>query len=193
MRPHAAKIRLGLEGKVVLGFTGFVSDWHGLDVIIDGLGRPRFSRSASCCCRRRARDTCAQGASGKTWRFEPVLFAGLVDRDRVGDFVAVLRYRACSPKRRIRLSAEALRIHGAGKAIVAPDQPNIREVLEDEKTALLFDPADTAGMFAAVKRLIDDPDSCASVSERLRRNRYGARLHVAAERGARRGIGSKSS
>ena len=31
-------------------------------------------------------------------------------------------------------------------------------MLEDEKSALLFDSADTAGMFAAVKRLISDPE-----------------------------------
>ena len=30
-----AKRRLGLEGKLVLGFTGFVRDWHGLEKVIE--------------------------------------------------------------------------------------------------------------------------------------------------------------
>src|SRR5262249_51810961 len=46
----------------------------------------------------------------------------------------------------------------AGRAIVAPDQANIREILEHERTALLFDPNRTGALWQAVERLIADPD-----------------------------------
>jgi len=45
----------------------------------------------------------------------------------------------------------------AGRAIVAPDQPNIREILEHERTALLFDPAHPAALGAAIARLLAEP------------------------------------
>ena len=45
----------------------------------------------------------------------------------------------------------------AGRAIVAPDQPNIREVLEHERTALLFDPQAPGGAWPAIARLVADP------------------------------------
>ncbi len=45
----------------------------------------------------------------------------------------------------------------AGRAIVAPDQPNIREILAHEATALLFDPARDGAMWDAVARLLADP------------------------------------
>lgn len=32
--PQEAKARLGLQGKLVFGFTGFVRDWHGVDRVI---------------------------------------------------------------------------------------------------------------------------------------------------------------
>jgi glycosyltransferase involved in cell wall biosynthesis len=41
----------------------------------------------------------------------------------------------------------------ARRAIVAPDQPNIREILRDGDTALLFDPGRAGAMWAAVARL----------------------------------------
>jgi len=44
----------------------------------------------------------------------------------------------------------------AGRAIVAPDQPNIREILTDGETALLFDPARADGVWTAVLRLAGD-------------------------------------
>jgi glycosyltransferase involved in cell wall biosynthesis len=34
---EAAKAELGLAGKTVLGFSGFMRDWHGLDQIVDWL------------------------------------------------------------------------------------------------------------------------------------------------------------
>jgi len=44
----------------------------------------------------------------------------------------------------------------AGRAIVAPDQPNIREILTSGETALLFDPAQPAAVWLAVLRLAGD-------------------------------------
>lgn len=44
----------------------------------------------------------------------------------------------------------------AGRAIVAPDQPNIREILRDDETALLFDPSAAGAMWQAIQRLIGD-------------------------------------
>ncbi|MDB5446809.1 MAG: glycosyltransferase family 4 protein, partial [Phenylobacterium sp.] len=43
-----------------------------------------------------------------------------------------------------------------GRAVVAPDQPNIREILTDSKDALLFAPASEAAFRAALGRLCAD-------------------------------------
>jgi len=45
----------------------------------------------------------------------------------------------------------------AGCAIVAPDQPNIREVLSPE-TAILFDPDQPGEAWRAIKRLLGDSE-----------------------------------
>jgi len=44
-----------------------------------------------------------------------------------------------------------------GRAIVAPDQPNIREVLTDRETALLFRPYDRGHLCEQIARLCGDP------------------------------------
>ena len=44
----------------------------------------------------------------------------------------------------------------AGRAIVAPDRPETRELLEHERTALLFDPAEAGALARAAARLIAD-------------------------------------
>jgi len=45
-----------------------------------------------------------------------------------------------------------------GRAIVAPNQPNLREVLDDGETALLFDPDEPGAVWRAIKRLADQPE-----------------------------------
>ncbi|WP_239451749.1 glycosyltransferase [Elioraea rosea] len=44
----------------------------------------------------------------------------------------------------------------AGRAIITPDQPNLREVLRDGETALLFDRTEEGAMWPAVLRLLED-------------------------------------
>ena len=45
-----------------------------------------------------------------------------------------------------------------GRAIVAPDQRNIREVLTEGKDALLFEPSDSEAFNDAIRRLVADAD-----------------------------------
>ena len=64
----------------------------------------------------------------------------------------------------------------AGRAIVAPDQPNIREMLTDGETALLFDPEQPDSVWQAVLHLAGDAELRAQlgVAARLQieRRRY---------------------
>jgi glycosyltransferase involved in cell wall biosynthesis len=157
---------------LVLGFVGFVRDWHGLDAIItalakhvgapgldlvvvgDGPARPALERQAA-----------ALGIADR------VRFTGLAPHADVPRLVAgfdiALQPRAVA-------YASPLKIFdymAAGRAIVAPDQPNIREILTDGETALLFDPERPGAIWDAVLSLSAD----AALRSRLGRT---ARLEV---------------
>jgi glycosyltransferase involved in cell wall biosynthesis len=56
----------------------------------------------------------------------------------------------------------------AGRAIVAPDTPAMRELLEHERTALLFDPSGDGAMLRAAARLIADLGLRARLGEAAR-------------------------
>jgi len=87
-----------------------------------------------------------------------VTFSGLVPHAQVPAAVAGFDI-ALQP--RVVDYASPLKIFdymAAGRAIVAPDQPNIREVLTHERTALLFDPDRPGALWAAIARLLAAPD-----------------------------------
>jgi len=145
------------DGPLVLGFVGFVRDWHGLDSVIRALAAHHGSPPARLMIvgdgpakPELERQVAALGISDR------VQFTGLADRlaipALVGGFDIALQPRVVSYASPLKI----FEYMAAGRAIVAPDQPNIREILTHERNALLFDPAADGAMWAAVVRLLAD-------------------------------------
>ncbi len=147
------------DAPVVLGFVGFVRDWHGLDTVIDGMAREQAATSVTLAVvgDGPAREALEHQAAALGLA-DRVRFSGLVPHDQVAAHVMDFDI-ALQPG--VTPYASPLKIFdymAAGCAIVAPDQPNIREILVHEQTALLFDPASTDSRWAAIQRLIQDPE-----------------------------------
>jgi glycosyltransferase involved in cell wall biosynthesis len=147
-------------GELVLGFVGFVRDWHGLDTVVRAIagwsGPPRLSLVVVG--EGPARGDLERLADALGVR-DRVRFTGLVDRAEVArltkSFDIALQPAAVAYASPLKV----LEYMGAGCAIVAPDQPNLRELLEDGRTALLFDPSPEArrsAMWNAILRLARD-------------------------------------
>jgi glycosyltransferase involved in cell wall biosynthesis len=155
----ASVAALAAKDRIVLGFVGFVRDWHGLDAVIaaiaetrntlplelvvvgDGPARPALERQAA-----------SLGLK------ERVRFTGVQPREAIPALVAGFDV-ALQP--RVVEYASPLKVFeymAAGRAIVAPDQENIREILRDGETALLFPPGEPDAMWQAVLRLAGDAD-----------------------------------
>ena len=143
--------------KVVLGFVGFVREWHGLDTVIAAMAAdPATSLDLVVVGDGPAVPALRQQAA-TLGVADRVHIEGLVAHDAIPGLVAGFDI-ALQP--RVVAYASPLKLFeymAAGKAIVAPDQPNIREVLADGETALLFDPAAPDSMWTAIRRLAADP------------------------------------
>jgi glycosyltransferase involved in cell wall biosynthesis len=152
-----AKRRLGLAGRTVLGFTGFVRDWHRLDRIVDFIAdsprRPDLclvivgDGPAVPALRAHAQ---ARGVADR------VVFKGLVPRDAVRDHVAAFDVALQPAVTPYASPLKMIEYMALGRAIVAPDLPNIAELLRDGETGLLFDPDADGAIARALDRLLDD-------------------------------------
>lgn len=149
--------RLGLDGKIVLGFIGFIREWHGLPHVIDAMAamenRDRLHLLVIGDGPGRAPLEAHARAKGMEGQ---LTLMGLVGRDEVPAHVAAFDI-ALQPK--VVDYASPLKLFeymALGRAIVAPAQPNIAEVLTDGENALLFPPDDPAGLAAALARLCGD-------------------------------------
>jgi glycosyltransferase involved in cell wall biosynthesis len=144
------------SGRPVLGFIGFVRDWHGLDGVLDAMASDPVPLDLVVVGDGPALPALRQQAQA-LGLVKRVRFTGLAPHDQVP--LLIMQFSiALQP--RVTEYASPLKVFdymAAGCAIVAPAQANIREVLTHEATALLFDPDHPASMWQAVRRLAADP------------------------------------
>jgi glycosyltransferase involved in cell wall biosynthesis len=153
----AAKHRLGLDGRLVLGFTGFVRQWNRLDRVLELIARDGKTLNlhlllvgdgpARGALEARAADLRIADRFTLTGVVEPEDIPARVAAFDIALIPGVTSY--ASPLKLFEYMALA-------RPIVAPDTPNIREILADGEDALLFDPQDERAFAAAILRLAWD-------------------------------------
>jgi glycosyltransferase involved in cell wall biosynthesis len=151
------RARHSLQSKIVLGFSGFMRDWHGLDWAIDAL-EALPANVALFIVGEGPAEIRLRALAKERGAAQRVLFAGRVPHESVPDYLAAfdvaLQPRAvpyASPLKLFEYMASSL-------AIVAPDQANIREIVGDGVSALLFAPDNRSAFLSAVQRLCLDPE-----------------------------------
>jgi glycosyltransferase involved in cell wall biosynthesis len=150
-----ARSAMEMKGRLVIGFTGFVRAWNGLEAVIDML--PELPQEVTlmvvgdgpACVALKAR----AGALGVGGR---VKFCGLVPRESVADHVAAFDIALQPAANAYASPLKLFEYMAMRRAIIAPDQANLREILEDGHNALLFDPAKPGSMKEAIVRLVGD-------------------------------------
>lgn len=153
-----AKRRLGLEERFVLGFVGFMRDWHGLERVLDFMaqtGRPDLHAlfvgegPARATVERRAAEL---GLSPR------VTVTGVVQRAQVPEVLAAFDVALQPAVVEYASPLKLFEYLAVGLPVLAPDTPNIREVLEDGVNAVLFDPDDESAFGRGLARLCADGD-----------------------------------
>jgi glycosyltransferase involved in cell wall biosynthesis len=151
-----AKRRLGLAGRLVLGFVGFMRDWHGLERVVDLLAEPghegwHLLLVGDGPARARLLRHAERLAVG-----DRVTVTGVVDRDHVAAYIAAFDI-ALQPD--VVAYASPLKLFeylALGRVIVAPASANIREILRDGESAILFSPDERGAFAAAVRKAAED-------------------------------------
>ena len=145
--PDAAKAHLGLQGRLVLGFTGFVRDWHGVDRIISWMATPDAPQQVHLLVvgdgpvrADLEKQAYTLGLSDR------VAFTGVVHRNQVPAYVAAFDVALQPAVVAYASPLKLMEYLELGKAVIAPRVPNLLEVLTDDVNALMFD-EDVPGNF----------------------------------------------
>lgn len=168
-RPRVAVVRNGVDlarypaprpnahADVVIGFTGFFRPWHRIEDLVDALASGRLPSAARlllvgdgpsrASIERRAAE---RGVAGR------VRITGAVEHGQVPALVSSMDVCVQPAATAWASPLKLPEYMAAGRAVVAPDQENLREVLTHGRDALLFDPRGPDALLEAVARLCAD-------------------------------------
>jgi glycosyltransferase involved in cell wall biosynthesis len=147
--------RYGLGDNLVIGFVGWFRDWHGLDLLIDAAARIHVARDDvrflligdGPIYESLIRQVEARGLQSCT------IFTGPVGHAEIPAHIASLDIAVQPAANAYACPMKLFEYMAMGRCIVAPDQPNIREVL-DNGNAALFHPGDRCDLHAVLTQLI---------------------------------------
>jgi glycosyltransferase involved in cell wall biosynthesis len=159
----AAKVALGLPPRVVLGFTGFIRGWNAVHGLIDfvALHQAQFDLHILVVGDGPARKALEEHARAEGVA-DRLTITGIVARDDVARHVAAFDIAVMPGLTPYSSPLKLFEYLQLGRAIVAPNTDNIREILTHAHDALLFEATPECSMEAALVRL------CSDVELRLR-------------------------
>jgi glycosyltransferase involved in cell wall biosynthesis len=154
--PEAAKRALGLQDKCVLGFVGFIREWHGIEHVIEFLAAERDPHLHLLMVGEGPARQSLEATAERLGVRSQVTFTGTIDRDRVANYIAAFDIALQPAVVEYASPLKLFEYLALGKAIVAPRTPNIMEILADGQNALLFDRANPDSLPAALRMLCHD-------------------------------------
>ena len=172
-RPGAASPKLlsefGLTGHLVIGFVGWFRNWHGLDLLLRA-----FHEGNLAACKAKLlligdgpvmpelRSYVREHALG-----DSVIFTGPVPHTEVPQYLDLIDIAVQPSANEYCCPMKILEYMALGKAIVAPRQENIEELLLEN--GQLFKPGNAEGLSQALLTLLRNPETTRERGLRSRR------------------------
>jgi glycosyltransferase involved in cell wall biosynthesis len=149
------KTALGLQGKTIVGFVGWFRKWHGLEMLVDAF------HAANLAEQNAALLLVGDGPAMEDLRraveryglTKAVVFTGPLPHEKVPQYLNLTDIAVQPAANEYCCPMKILEYMALGKAIVAPRQENIQELLREEE-AEYFTPGKAESLAAALGAMV---------------------------------------
>jgi len=166
------KRELGLEGKTILGFVGILRSWHNIDKLINILEEIDLKKKNTVML------FLGDGPSydellaynKSQGNEETIRFLGRIPHDKIQRYIAMFDVAISPHATPYSSPMKILEYMAMQKAVLAPDMPNIRDMIKDGANGVLFTPDDTDALKQNLLKMIDDAELRSRVGKQARRD-----------------------
>ncbi len=174
--PSKVRDRYNLHDKLILGFSGFVREWHGVDRAIRFLAAQDRNDLHLLIVGDGPARLMLEQLAVELGVADHLTITGVVQREEMPDCIAAFDIALQPAAVDYASPLKLFEYMARGKAIVAPDQANIRELLTDGEQALLFSTANSGAFDRALSAVINDAALRARLGAAARDNLVGRDL-----------------
>lgn len=156
---ETAKLALGVPGRLVLGFAGFFREWNGVDRLVAFVARygAQFDLHLLIVGDGPVRQSLEEQARAQGVH-DRLTITGIVSREEMARHIAAFDIAVVPAVTPYSSPLKLFEYLYLGRAIVGPNDENIREILSDEGNALLFEAGRDSAMDTVLLRLCKDRD-----------------------------------
>jgi len=151
--------RYGIGDGFVVGFVGILRPWHGVDLLLEAFSQFRLDSAAAHLLI--VGDGPIQSQLEERARMlgvkDAVIFTGRVTHQEVRAHIAAMDVTVSPHATFYASPMKILEYMSMGKAVVAPAMENIRDIVDDGETGLLFESGSAAALTARLTQLKGDP------------------------------------
>jgi len=166
------KKELGLDGKIVLGFVGILRSWHNIDKLINILEEIDLSKKNAVML------FLGDGPSydellaynKSQGNEETIRFLGRIPHDKIQRYIAMFDVAISPHATPYSSPMKILEYMAMEKAVLAPDMPNIRDMIVHDENGVLFKPDDAVALKENLLKMIDDKELRQRVGRQARQD-----------------------
>ena len=147
------------ENDIIVGFVGILRPWHGLDILLQAISDIINQERLRCKLlivgdgpirgelEHKIKDLSLAGK---------VIITGRVPHNEINNYIGLFDI-AISPKTTFYASPmKIIEYMAMAKPVVAPDIENIRDIIKNQETGLLFENGNPVSLAEAIKVLVSD-------------------------------------
>lgn len=159
-----------LQHKLVIGFVGFCREWHGLDRVLTLMAKLANPKLFFLIIGDGPAIAGLKQQAAELQISQQIFVSGLVNRDDMPNWLAQMDIALQPDVVPYASPLKMLEYMYMAKAIIAPDTANIRELLQHNVNALLFDPADANSFTQCLNQLCDQPELVAELGNNAKQS-----------------------
>lgn len=158
------------DSAFVVGFTGVLRGWHGLDLLVEAIAELEQSCPDVCVLivgdgPYRGELEALAAARGISAR---IRITGRIPHEQVPDYVALFD-AAVSPRATFYASPmKVIEYMSLEKAVIVPDTANFLDMVDDQRNGMVFRDGDAGSMSAVIQRLYLEPEFAAGIARQAR-------------------------
>lgn len=154
---EAAKLKIGLNGRLILGFVGSFQPWHRVDQLMDAVADLSSTLPIHLLLVGEGSGLeAAESYAARLGITQRITVTGSLPSTEMPALLAACDIGVLPGSNDYGQPMKVVEYAAAGLPIVAPDLPPVREVLQHDRTGLLFPPGDAVAFSEVIVRLAED-------------------------------------